>query len=104
MRALLEVMQFEIRYQFRSPFFLGCMLLFALIHFLAITGTGIHIDVSNLVAINSVYAILQIELVLFVLGMLPILAFITTAVTRDFEHATAELVFVTPISPHAFLI
>lgn len=104
MRALLEVMRFEIRYQFRSPFFLGAMSLFALIHFLAITGTGIHIDISSLVAINSVYGILQIELVLFVLGMLPILAFVTTAITRDFEHGSAELVFVTPISPSAFLL
>ena len=102
MRALLEVMQFEIRYQLRSPFFLGALLMFALIHFLAITGTGIHIDISNQVAINSAYAILQIELALFIFGMLPIVAFVTTAITRDFEHATASLVFVTPISPKTF--
>jgi ABC-2 type transport system permease protein len=102
MRPLLEVMQFEIRYQLRSPFFLGALLLFALIHFLSITGTGIHIDVSNQVAVNSAYAILQIELALFIFGMLPIVAFVTTAITRDFEHATASLVFVTPISPKIF--
>ena len=47
MRALLEVMQFEIRYQLRSPFFLGALLMFALIHFLAITGTVIHIDTQQ---------------------------------------------------------
>ena len=47
MRAVLEVMQFEIRYQLRSPFFLGALLMYALVHFLAITGTGIHIDISN---------------------------------------------------------
>ncbi len=105
MRALLEVMRFEIRYQLRSPFFLGALLMFALIHFLAITGAGIHIDnFSNQVAINSAYAILQIELTLFIFGMLPILAFVTTAVTRDFEHATASLVYVTPISPTAFAL
>jgi ABC-2 type transport system permease protein len=104
MRALLEVMQFEIRYQLRSPFFLGALLMFALIHFLAITGTGIHIDISNQVAINSAYAILQIELALFIFGMLPIVAFVNTAITRDFEHATASLVFVTPISPKHFVL
>ena len=104
MRALLEVMQFEIRYQLRSPFFLGALLMFALIHFLAITGTVIHIDISNQVAINSAYAILQIELALFIFGMLPIVAFVTTAITRDFEHATASLVFVTPISPKTFVL
>ena len=70
MRTLLEVTRFEIRYQLRSPFFLGALLMFALIHFLAITGTAIHIDISNQVAINSAYAILQIELVLFIFGML----------------------------------
>src|SRR6185436_16326780 len=104
MRALLEVIQFEIRYQLRSPFFLGALLLFALIHFLAITGAGIHLDISNQVAINSAYAILQIELALFIFGMLPIVAFVTTAMTRDFEHATASLLFVTPISPRTFAL
>ena len=99
MRALLEVMQFEIRYQLRSPFFLGALLMFAVIHFMSITQTFIHIDnFSNQVAINSVYAILQIEQALFILGMLPIVAFVTTAMARDFEHATASLLYVTPIS------
>ena len=104
MRALLEVMQFEIRYQLRSPFFLGALLMFALIHFMSITGAVIHIDISNQVAINSAYAILQIELALFIFGMLPIVAFVTTAITRDFEHATASLLFVTPISPKTFVL
>ena len=105
MRALLEVMQFEIRYQLRSPFFLGALLMFALIHFLAITGTGIHLDnFSNQIAINSAYAILQIEQALFIFGILPIVAFVTTAMTRDFERATASLVFVTPISPMTFVL
>jgi ABC-2 type transport system permease protein len=105
MRKLLEIMQFEIRYQLRSPFFLGALLMFALIHFLSITQTFIHIDnFSNQVAINSAYGILQIELALFGFGMLPIVAFVTTAMTRDFEHATAQLVFVTPISPKTFVL
>lgn len=105
MRALLEVMQFEIRYQLRSPFFLGALLMFAVIHFMSITQTFIHIDnFSNQVAINSVYAILQIEQALFIFGMLPIVAFVTTAMTRDFEHATASLLYVTPISPMTFAL
>ena len=104
MRALLDVTKFEIRYQLRSPFFLGALVMFALIHFLSITGTFIHIDISNQVAINSAYAILQIELALFIFGMLPIVAFVTTAITRDFDYATASLVFVTPVSPKQFVL
>ncbi|MFN7929490.1 MAG: ABC transporter permease subunit [Blastocatellia bacterium] len=104
MRAPIDVMRFEFRYQLRSPFFLGALLLFALIHFLAITGTGIHLDLSNQVAINGAYGILQVELLLFALGMLPMLAFVTTAITRDFEHGTAALVFATPIAPRQFLL
>jgi ABC-type transport system involved in multi-copper enzyme maturation permease subunit len=105
MRALLEVMQFEIRYQLRSPFFLGALLMFALIHFLAGAGAVIHIDnFSNQVAINSAYAILQIEQALFIFGMLPIVAFVTTAMTRDFELSTASLLFVTPVSPKIFVL
>jgi ABC-type transport system involved in multi-copper enzyme maturation permease subunit len=103
MRPLLEVIKFEIRYQLRSPFFLGALLLFALIHFMAFTGV-INLDVGHLVAINSAYAILQNELVFFILGMLPVVAFVTTAITRDFEHATASLVYVTPISPRTFAL
>jgi ABC-type transport system involved in multi-copper enzyme maturation permease subunit len=98
-------MRFEVRYQLRSPFFLGALLMFALIHFLAITGTVIHIDnFSNQVAINSAYAILQIEQALIIFGMLPILAFVVTAMTRDFEYATASLVFVTPMAPKNFVL
>ena len=104
MRPVLEVMKFEIRYQLRSPFFLGALLIFALIHFLTITGTVVHLDISTQVPINSAYSILQTELVLVIFGMLPIVAFVTNAITRDFEHATASLVFVTPISPKAFLL
>src|SRR5262245_13994213 len=105
MRALIEVMRFEIRYQLRSPFFLGALLMFAVIHFMAITQTFIHIDnFSNQVAINSAYGILQIEQALFGFGILPIVAFVVTAITRDFEHATAPLVFVTPISPKYFAL
>lgn len=103
MRALLEVMRFEIRYQLRSPFFLGALLMFALIHFMAFTGV-INIDIGALVALNSAYAVLQNELVFFILGMLPVVAFVTTAITRDFEHATAPLIFITPISPKTFAL
>lgn len=104
MRDILEVMRFEIRYQFRSPFFLGALLMFALIHFLAITGLLGNIDFSNQVTINSAYAILQIELMLVLFSILPIVAFVVTAVTRDFEHATAQLMYVTPISPRRFAL
>src|SRR5262245_60488470 len=103
MRAILEFLQFEIRFQLRSPFFWGALLMFALIHFLGFTGV-INLDVGHLVAINSAYALLQNELVFFNLGLLPIVAFVTTAMTRDFECATAPLVYVTPISPRFFLL
>jgi hypothetical protein len=59
MRALLKVMRFEIRYQLRSPFFLGALLMFALIHFLSFTGVVNIGDISNQVAINRAYAILN---------------------------------------------
>jgi ABC-2 type transport system permease protein len=104
MRAILEVMQFEIRYQLRSPFFLGALLMFALIHFLSFTGVINIGDLSNQVAINSAYAILNTELALFIFGMLPIVAFVTTAMTRDIELATASIIYVTPISPGNFAL
>jgi ABC-2 type transport system permease protein len=104
MRTILEIMRFEICYQFRSPFFLGALLMFALIHFLAITGLLGDIAFSNQLAMNSACSILQIELLLFIFGMLPILAFVTTSITRDFEHATASLMYVTPVPPANFAL
>jgi ABC-2 type transport system permease protein len=104
MRTTLEVMRFEICYQLRSPFFLGALLMFALIHFLAITGLLGNITIGNQVAINSAYSVLQIELLLFIFGMLPILAFVTTAITRDFEQATVSLMYVTPVPPTNFAL
>jgi ABC-type transport system involved in multi-copper enzyme maturation permease subunit len=103
MSIAIELTKFELRYQLRSPFFLCALFVFALIHFLAITGTAIHIDVSSQVALNSPFAVLQIELALFLIGILPIIAFVMTGITRDFECATAELVFATPISQRSFL-
>ncbi len=104
MRTILEITRFEIGYQLRSPFFLGALLIFALIHFLSITGTGINLDFGNQLALNGIYVLLQTELLLFIFGMLPILAFVTTAITRDFEHATAPLVYAAPIPPKSFVL
>lgn len=104
MRELLDVVRFEFRYQLRSPFFLSAVVVIALIHLMAISGVAIHIDISNQVALNGTYAILQTELALFVVGMLPILAFVTTSITRDFEHSTTSLIYVTPISPRMFIL
>src|SRR5262245_64293770 len=97
-------MRLEIRYQLRSPIFIGALLMFALIHFLSFTGVINIGDLSNQVAINSAYAILNTELALFIFGMLPIVAFVTTAMTRDIELATASIIYVTPISPGNFAL
>jgi len=43
MQELLDVVRFEFRYQLRSPFFLGAVVMVALIHLMAISGVTIHI-------------------------------------------------------------
>ena len=68
MRAFLEILQFEVRYQLRSPFLIGAMLIFALGNLLTITSTGININVSNLVDINSPNSILMTTLTVAAFG------------------------------------
>src|SRR5690606_2709632 len=75
----------------------------ALGNFLTITATGIHINISNLADINAPHAILLTTLTVAAFGMLPMVVFVTTAITRDFEQHTDSLLYATPISKHAFL-
>ena len=104
MRAFLDVLRFELRVQCSSPLFYGVLLLFLLMHLLAMAQVGIHITDNELIQINSAYLILRTELVLSVFGMLPALLFVVSAATRDHERRTVESFYVTPVARLPFLL
>jgi ABC-type transport system involved in multi-copper enzyme maturation permease subunit len=92
-----EICRFELQQQLRSPFVFATLVVFFLIHFLAITSTGINLWAHPLANINSAYAIAVTETTLSIFGMLPVMVFVAKAILRDHETTTAELFFVKPI-------
>lgn len=104
MRAFLDVLRFELRFQCRTPLFAGVLLVFFLIHLLTMAQAGIHLGDNELVRVNSTYQIVQVELVLSIFGMLPALMFIVNAVVRDFDRGTIELFFTTPVDKRSWLL
>jgi ABC-2 type transport system permease protein len=102
-RTCLEIFQFELRQQLKSPFVLAVLAVFFAIHFLATTSTGINLWAHPLANLNSAYAIAVTETTLAIFGMLPVVVFVAKAILRDHETATAALFFCKPISKHQYL-
>jgi ABC-type transport system involved in multi-copper enzyme maturation permease subunit len=105
MRDFLEVFRFECRYQRKSPLFLILAGVFALLTFLGtasddvqIGGGGTNID------INASFSIIQTQIVMSVIGMLAAVALVAGAITRDYEHKTAEILFATGVKKTPYLL
>jgi ABC-type transport system involved in multi-copper enzyme maturation permease subunit len=105
MRDFIEVFRFECRYQRKSPLFLILAGVFALLTFLGtasddvqIGGGGTNID------INASFSIIQTQIVMSVIGMLAAVALVAGAITRDYEHKTAEILFVTGVNKTPYLL
>ncbi len=104
MRAFLDVLKFELRLQCSSPLFLGVLLLFFLIHLLTIGEAGINLSDNDLILLNGPSQIFQAEVVLGTFGMLPAIIFIVNAMVRDYDRATVELFFTTPVGKLPWLL
>lgn len=104
MRAFLDVLGFELRLQCGSPLFRGVLLLFFAMHLLTLTQTGIHLTDNDLINISSPYLIVQTHLVLSLVGLLPALIFVVQSVVRDYDRATVEFFFTTPVAARSWLL
>jgi len=104
MRSFLEVLRFEVRYQCGTPFLWAALLIFFLLHFLSITSVGIHLDENQRININGAAKIIQVISTLNYLAMLPVVVFVVTAITRDYDKSLASLFFVTPVGKLPFLL
>ncbi|MEM1230408.1 MAG: M1 family aminopeptidase [Pseudomonadota bacterium] len=100
---MLEVFRFECRYQLRSPLFWSLAGVFFLLAFFAMASEDVSVGgVSNNINFNSSFAIIQTQYVFSLLIMFAGIAFVAGAVTRDFEHRTAELLYASGVTPRAF--
>ena len=109
MRAFAEIFRFELRFQARSPVWIAAAALFFTIHFLAARKVGISIGVGPLadaetLNLNAALAIVQTEFALSILMLFPAAALVATAITRDYELRTAELMFVRPIREPSYVL
>ena len=101
----LEFFRFELREQLRSPLLWLMAGLFALLAFGAGASDSVQLGggIGN-VHRNAPTVIASFLTVFTLLGMLVITIFITSALLRDFEQGTAELIFASPVRKRDYLL
>ena len=104
-RTATEFFRFELREQLRSPLLWLMAGLFALLAFGAGASDSVQLGggVGN-VTRNAPTVIASFLTVFTLLGMLVITLFITSALLRDFEQGTAELIFASPVRKRDYLL
>ena len=101
---ILEFFRFELREQLRSPLLWLMAGLFALMAFGAASSDAVTIggSIGN-VDRNAPTVVATFMTVFTLLGMLVITMFISSALLRDFEQGTAELIFSSPVRKRDYL-
>ena len=100
-----HVFAFELRYQVRQPLLWGMAAIFFVLSFVAtITDAlGIGGAIGSLNR-NAPYVVVRMLGNLSLVGVFIVVAFVATAVLRDFERGTDELVFSRPIRVRDLLL
>jgi ABC-2 type transport system permease protein len=95
---MFEFLRFELRQQFKSPLLWLMALLFALMGFAGAASDAVQIGggIGN-VHRNAPTVTIQFMAVFTLLGMLFVAMAVNSALLRDFEQGTAELIFASPI-------
>ena len=105
MNQLLSFAGFELRYHLRRPLtyvFMATMFFFAFLFGVTdLIGIG---GVGGKIALNSPWALNSILMILTLVGMIVTPAISGTAVLRDFELKTHELLFTTRLSKPSFVL
>ncbi|MBM4204005.1 MAG: hypothetical protein FJ194_07630 [Gammaproteobacteria bacterium] len=102
---MIDVFRFECQYQYSGPLFLIVAGVFFLMTFLGMASNALQIGGRDAALnLNSVFAIIQTHLVFSIIGMFPAIVFVATAITRDHELRTAEVLYSTAVTPAAFAI
>lgn len=96
--------RFELREQLRSPLLWLLSLLFAAMAFAAASSDAVQIGgATGNVHSNAPIVIARFMGVFTILGMLASTLFISSALLRDFELGTAELIFASPVKRRDYL-
>ncbi|MEM7152385.1 MAG: M1 family aminopeptidase [Myxococcota bacterium] len=94
----LSFLSFELRYRLRQPAVYIFSVVFALLTFAAITSDAVVIGGGvGQTAINSPFVITQMLGIMSAVSVILVTAFVSTALTRDFELGTDALFFTKPI-------
>ena len=102
---MLDVFRFECRYQLRSPLFGSVALVWFLLGFFIMASENVSVgSVANNLNLNAAHSIISIQYVLCIIGMFAAVAFVASAITRDYETRTAELFFATGIGARSYLL
>src|SRR5436309_1559409 len=102
---LARIFAFEVRYQLRQPLFWFAAAFFFLLTFGAVTSDVVSIGGSiGAVNRNAPFVVMQILLVMSIVGVFVTTAFVASAVQRDFEHGTHEILFSTPMTKRDYLL
>ena len=106
MRSLLwEVCRFECRNQLRSPLFAALAATFFLLGFLITASEKVSVGgLGNNLNFNAPFAIVQIQYVLSMIGMLAAVAIVGLAATRDFDAKMAEILFASGVGERSWLL
>ncbi len=105
MAALWEVFRFEVRFQWRSPLFLAISGFFFLMTFFAMASESVTIGGgTDALDLNAPYVIMQTHFVFSFIGLFAAVAFVATAITRDYESRTAEMFFTSGVPEWAFVL
>ncbi|MEX1365745.1 MAG: M1 family aminopeptidase [Nannocystaceae bacterium] len=96
--TFLPFLRFELRYRLRQPAVYIFSVVFALLTFGAMTSDAVTIGGgSGQTAINSPFVITQMMGIMSAVSAVLVTAFVSTAITRDFELSTDALFFTKPI-------
>jgi ABC-type transport system involved in multi-copper enzyme maturation permease subunit len=101
---MIEFFRFELRQQLRSPLLWVMGAIFALLGFGAVATDAVQIGgaIGN-VHRNAPSVIVQVMGIFTLLGMLFVAMAINSALLRDFEQGTADLIFASPIRRRDFV-
>ncbi|MCR6662563.1 MAG: ABC transporter permease subunit [Luteimonas sp.] len=100
-----EFFRFELREQLRSPLLWLLAGLFALLGFGAAASDAVVIGggIGN-VNRNAPFVIVQFMALFSIMGMLIVPVFVSSALLRDFDQGTAELIFASPVRKRDYLL
>lgn len=99
-----EITRFELRQQLRSPLFWMIASMFAALAFLATASNTVSLGggIGN-IHLNAPFVIINTLSIFSVIGLFLIPIFVAGGLLRDFAANTAEMVFATPLTRHAYL-